>query len=130
MKFRYAILYVNDVAATIDFYGRAFGLEKSFIHESGDYGEVATGTTTLSFSAHSLMRQLGKNSTPADPAAPVFEIALETDDVSAALSRAVDAGATLVQEAKEMPWGQTTAYVNDINGFLVEICTPVQTQQI
>jgi len=24
-----------------------------------------------------------------------------------------------------MPWGQTIAYVADINGFLVELCTPV-----
>jgi len=23
-----------------------------------------------------------------------------------------------------MPWGQTIAYVADINGFLVELCTP------
>lgn len=24
-----------------------------------------------------------------------------------------------------MPWGQTIAYVADINGFLVELCTPM-----
>ena len=24
-----------------------------------------------------------------------------------------------------MPWGQTIAYVADINGFLVALCTPV-----
>ena len=24
-----------------------------------------------------------------------------------------------------MPWGQTIAYVADINGFLLELCTPV-----
>ncbi|MCB1833914.1 MAG: hypothetical protein KDH19_10850 [Geminicoccaceae bacterium] len=29
--------------------------------------------------------------------------------------------ANVVQE----PWGQTTAYVTDLNGFLVEICSPV-----
>jgi hypothetical protein len=27
MKFRYTILYVEDVPATLDFYERAFGLE-------------------------------------------------------------------------------------------------------
>jgi len=30
-----------------------------------------------------------------------------------------------VQPPEAMPWGQTTAYVTDPNGFLVEICTPV-----
>lgn len=43
MIFRYSILYVDDVAASIDFYARAFALEKGFVHESGDYGELSTG---------------------------------------------------------------------------------------
>jgi len=128
MKFRYTILYVDDVAATIDFYCRAFGAEQKMIHESGDYGELSTGNTSLSFSSKALMTQLGKNPGNVDSAAPVFEIAFETDDVPAALKRAVDAGAKLVQDAETMPWGQTTSYVNDNNGYLVEICTPVSPQ--
>ena len=39
--------------------------------------------------------------------------------------RAESAGAKVVQEARREPWGQTTAYVTDLNGFLVEICSPV-----
>lgn len=125
VKFRYTILYVDDVAATVDFYCRAFGATQKMIHESGDYGELSTGDTSLSFSSQALMTQLGKNPGRVDPAAPVFEIAFETDDVPVALRRAVDAGAQLVQDVEIMPWGQTTAYVHDNNGFLVEICTPV-----
>ena len=48
-----------------------------------------------------------------------------TDDVPAATARAVAAGARLVSEPQQMPWGQTIAYVGDLNGFLVELCTPV-----
>lgn len=125
MKFRYTILYVDDVPATLDFYSRAFGMDQAFLHESGDYGELATGDTKLAFSSTTLMRQLGKAPSPARPDAPVFEIALETDDVPAALARAVAAGATLVQDARQEPWGQTTSYVSDPNGYLVEICSPV-----
>lgn len=125
MKFRYTILYVEDVQATIDFYCQAFGLEKKMIHESGDYGEVMTGGTTLAFSSIGLMKQLGKTPGTANPTAPVFEIAFETEDVPAALKQAMEAGATLVQKPEEMPWGQTTAYINDPNGFLVELCTAV-----
>ncbi len=125
MKFRYTILYVADVAATLDFYVHAFGIEKKMIHESGDYGELATGDTKLSFSSKSLMESLGKTPGNVDPEAPVFEIAFETEDVAAALKRAVAAGAALVQDVEQMPWGQTTAYIRDNNGFLVELCTAV-----
>ena len=125
MQFGYTILYVEDVPATLAFYGKAFGLGTRYTHESGSYGELETGTTALAFVSHALLRQIGK--TPQAPAlaAPTSEIALVTDDVAAAVQRALDAGATLVQEAKAMPWGQTIAYVGDLNGFLVELCTPV-----
>jgi len=73
MKFRYTILYVKDVAATIDFYHRAFGLEKKMIHESGDYGELNTGATSLAFSSIELMKQLGKSPGAVASTAPVFE---------------------------------------------------------
>ena len=126
MILRYTILYVADVAATLAFYERAFALKRLFLHESGDYGELATGETKLAFSSVALMAQLGK--TPGKPSAdaPVFEIAFETDDVSAAFDRAVAAGAKPVQEVRNEPWGQTTSYVSDPNGYLVEICSPVQ----
>ena len=125
MQFGYTILYVDDVAATLAFYGQAFGLATRYMHESGSYGELETGTTALAFVSHALLRQIGK--TPQAPMLdkPNSEIALVTNDVAGGLQRAVDAGATLVQEAKAMPWGQTIAYVGDCNGFLVELCTPV-----
>ncbi len=50
MKFKYTILYVDDVVETFSFYEKAFGLKKKMLHESGDYGELDTGNTTLSFS--------------------------------------------------------------------------------
>ena len=51
MNFRYTILYVDDVTATIQFYEQAFNLKKAMIHESGDYGELSTGATKLAFSS-------------------------------------------------------------------------------
>lgn len=126
MQFRYTILYVEDVAASLAFYEAAFGLAQGFLHEAGDYGELVTGETKLAFSSRALMRQLGKNPSQADSKRPAFEIAFETDDVAGALARAVEAGAALVQEATEQPWGQTISYVADPDGFVVEICSPVQ----
>lgn len=128
MNFRYTILYVEDVPATLDFYERAFGLRRTMLHESRDYGELDTGMTTLSFSSLRLINELGKSPARANVKAPVFEIAFETDDVRSALDKAIKAGALLVQDVKEEPWGQTTSYVSDGNGFLIEICSPVHGQ--
>jgi len=128
LKFRYTILYVNDVSDTLKFYKTAFGIETSMLHESGDYGELDTGGTKLSFSSLELMKELGKKPAKANPNTPSFEIAFETNDVGAALAKALSAGALLVQDAEEMPWGQTTSYVTDNNGFLVELCTPIAAQ--
>ena len=125
MKLKYTILYVTNVADSLSFYEHAFGFKRRFLHEGGDYGELDTGSTTLSFSSIELMTNLGKSPAKANPGAPVFEIAFETDDVAGYLSRALEAGGRLVQDTKEEPWGQTTSYISDPNGFLVEICSSV-----
>lgn len=125
MRFGYTILYVEDVARSLDFYERAFGLPRAFLHEGGDYGELATGGTALAFLSRAQVERMGKHPVAADPARPTCEIALETAEVPAAIARAVGAGATLVQDATEMPWGQTVGYVADLDGFLVELCTPM-----
>jgi lactoylglutathione lyase len=125
MKLGYAILYVDDVRQTVDFYSKAFGLTPKFVHEAGDFGEMDTGTTSLAFCANALLRQMGK--TPGRPSAeaPCFEIALVTPDVPAAMQRALGAGCRQLQAPETMSWGQTVAYVTDLNGFVVELCTPV-----
>lgn len=125
MILKYIILYVEDVPATIKFYNDAFNFKTGFIHEAQDYGEIDTGKTTLAFSTLKLMTDLGKNPSKANPKNPAFEIAFETNDVKKWLAQAIDCGATLVQDEKVEDWGQTTSYVSDPNGFLIEICTPV-----
>ena len=125
MQFGYTILYVQDVKSSLDFYEKAFGFRTKFLHDSGDFGELDTGATALAFSSRQLMTQLGKNPSAANAKAPCFEIAFTTPDVPAAVARAVAAGAPLVQAPEHMPWGQTVAYVADLDGVLVEICTPM-----
>lgn len=125
MRLKYAILFVESVTRSIEFYEQIFGLRRKMIHESGDYGELDTGTTTLAFSSRTLMTELGKSPGIPDPSSPVFEIAFETQDVAAALEKARSVGAKVLQEVREEAWGQTTAYVVDESGYLVEICSPV-----
>lgn len=125
MKLRYTILYVADVAASLAFYERAFGLERAMLHEGGDYGELATGNTKLAFSSLDLMCQLGKAPGLASEYPPIFEIAFETEDVAGSFATALLAGAKSVQQPERMPWGQIISYVRDPDGFLIEICSPV-----
>ncbi len=125
MKFGYTILYVENVKITLDFYVKAFGFKQKMLHESGDYGELDTGGTVLAFSSLELIRQLGKTPQNADANTPTFELAFTTDNVDVGIKTAIEAGAKLISAPSKMEWGQTIAYVSDINGFLVEICTPM-----
>jgi len=54
MKFGYTIIYIPDVSASLAFFESAFGFSRRFLHESGTYGELQTGETTLVFAAHEL----------------------------------------------------------------------------
>lgn len=128
VKLGYTILYVKDVVKTVEFYEKAFGLERKFIAPGNEYGELSTGSTTLSFAAISLAQTnltqgFMESSTDGKPFG--IEIGLTTDDVEATFSKAIEAGATAVEKAKTKPWGQVVAYVRDIDGFLIEICTPM-----
>jgi lactoylglutathione lyase len=128
MKFGYTIVYVPDVAASLAFFTRAFGIPSRFLHASGTYGELETGATTLAFAAH----ELGDMNFPNGhveahaSAKPLgVEIAFITPDVAAAHQRAVAAGATELAAPVEKPWGQTVSYVRCPDGTLVELCTPI-----
>lgn len=123
MQFAYTILYVDNVQQSLDFYHRAFGFEIHFLHESGDWGELATGATRLSFCSRELLATQGKKSAKSDYHRPVFEIAFTTDDVAKALKKALAAGAVLVEDIQQMPWGQTLCYVADPEHNVIEICT-------
>jgi catechol 2,3-dioxygenase-like lactoylglutathione lyase family enzyme len=127
MQLGYTIIYVPDVAASIAFYERAFGLIRGFVHDGGDYGELATGATTLAFAAERMAASHGIEIRPNSPHTPPagFELAFVTADPEAAVARAVAAGATVAQAVETKPWGQRVGYVRDLDGCLVELCTPM-----
>src|SRR4051812_47968997 len=123
MRFGFTILYVSDVEASLAFYERALGQRRSFVHESGQYGELETGSTALAFAAHELAAESVRDLAKVDPSG--FEICLVDEDVEQAYKRAVDAGADAVSKPEEKPWGQHTAYVRDPDGTLIEIASPM-----
>ena len=128
MKFGYTIVYVQDVSETISFFETAFGINRRFAHESGEYGELDTGETVLAFASFGLaeanlpggISRINELTAPAG-----VEIALVTDDVDAAVKAAVEHGAELLAEPAQKPWGQFVAYVKTPDGILLELCTAV-----
>lgn len=128
IKFAYTILYVSDVKRTAEFYSKTFGFEVRFIAPGDEYAELNTGTTTLSFAALPLAKSNLKDGfQESDLKTKPFgiELGFTTVDVPELVDKAIAAGATLLEEPKEKPWGQVVAYVRDLDGFLIEICTPM-----
>jgi lactoylglutathione lyase len=128
VKFGYTILYVNDVSKSISFYENAFGFTRKFVTPENDYGELSTGETTISFASKELANSNLKDGfIESDLANKPFatELGFITDNVDEVLAKSKEAGATILQETKQKPWGQTVAYIRDIDGFLIEICTPM-----
>lgn len=126
IKFAYTILYVRDVEQSVTFYEKAFGFTRKFVTPDNQYGELAVGETTLSFAVHELAASNLKegyveSSLQSKPFG--IEIGFTTDNVEATVQSAIAAGATLAEAPKTKPWGQVVAYVRDLDGFLVEICT-------
>jgi lactoylglutathione lyase len=128
LKFAYTILYVQDVIKTIEFYEKAFGFKRTFVADTAEFGQLDTGGTSLSFATIELISgEIPGGFVASDiKKQPLgVEVAFTTEDVALAYQTALDAGALEVTRPAVKPWGQTVGYVKDINGFLIELCTPI-----
>ena len=125
-----ASFYVRDVPATVEFYQRAFGIPMRYLHPSRGYAELATGATLLAFVSEDFLsttRLLGETRvTCARPGEPPIgaQIALVSHDLDRDWLRAIEAGAIVLKPPEPKPWGQTVGYLLDLNGVIVELCTP------
>jgi len=125
VKLSYTIFYVADVPASLAFYEKATGLQRKFLHESNAYGELDTGPTTLSFTQRDFIAAhipggfqpslLGTKPLGA-------QISFEPEGtVDAAFENFKTAGATVIAAPETMPWGFRTAFLRDLDGFIVEL---------
>jgi lactoylglutathione lyase len=128
MQFGYTIIYVPSVSESLSFFEKAFGFARRFLHDSGDYGELNTGGTTLAFASHAL----GAMNFPSGyvaanaSAQPIgMEVAFVTPNVAKDHAAAVAAGAIELKAPESKPWGQTVSYLRCPDGTVVELCTPV-----
>jgi uncharacterized glyoxalase superfamily protein PhnB len=129
IKFSYPILYVKDVIKSISFYEKAFDFKRKFIAPNNEYDELITGDATLSFAAISLAKtNLPGGFIEGSPGEKPFEIEIgfTTKEVEEVYDNAIKAGGIAVEKAKTKPWRKIVAYVKDPDGFLIEICTPME----
>lgn len=129
VKFGYTILYVEDVEKSVAFYENVFGFSRKFVTPENDYGELSTGETTISFASKKLAAQNlpdGFVESTLEDKPFAIELGFITDNVGELVQKATSFGAVLIKEPTQKPWGQIVAYVRDVDGFLIEICTEVQ----
>jgi len=91
------------------------------------YAEMETGFTALAFADERMAdtNGLGIRAQRLNDAPASMEICLVTDDPAAAYAHAIAHGAHALKTPERKPWGQVVGYVRDVNGYLVEICSPV-----
>src|SRR4051812_50217354 len=103
MRFGYTILYVGDVEASVEFYERAFGLERRLLHDSGEYAELETGATALAFAS----RELAAENVPGlDAGTAGVEGCLVAEEVAGAVAQAGGAGGGPGRGAATKAWGR------------------------
>ncbi|KAF7823593.1 Glyoxalase_2 domain-containing protein [Senna tora] len=123
--FAYTVVYVKDVAKSVDFYQKAFAFTVRRLDQSNRWGELESGHTTIAFTPshqHETDDLTGTVQAPRSSRErqPV-EICFAYEDVDAAFKRAVENGAVAVSEPEEKEWGQKVGYVRDIDGIVVRI---------
>lgn len=129
MKYGYTIFYVDNVEKTIEFYEKAFGFNRKFVTPENDYGELVSGATTIAFASIELGQSNFKKGFKKISASdkPIgMEMAFVTEAIEADFQKAIEAGAIEFEKIKQKPWGQKVGYLRDINGVLIELCTPVK----
>ena len=128
IRYRYTIMYVKEVVATVDFYEQAFGFECRFCTPEGDYAELISGDTVIAFASEALAESnLSRGFIPVSKEKAFgIELGFVVENVEQALDQVLKVGGTLYEPLQVKPWGQTVAYVTDCNGFLIELCTAME----
>ncbi|KAF2283426.1 hypothetical protein P3X46_010162 [Hevea brasiliensis] len=123
--FAYTVVYVKDVAKSLDFYEKAFGYHVRRLDDAHRWGELDSGQTTIAFTPihqRETDKRSGAVQTPqTDGERPPLEVCFAYADVDAAYKRAVENGAVALSQPEDKEWGQRVGYVRDIDGIVVRM---------
>ena len=121
---------VHDPEAALAFYRDALGLDQRNDVGKGEFQWITVGASSQPGVAIVLTNYL--NGSPADAEAVEALVAkgalngvhFQTDDLDAAFEKLKEAGAEIVQEPTDQPWGTRDLAVRDPSGNLVRIDQP------
>jgi PhnB protein len=123
-------LVVDNAAAAIDFYVKAFGAEE-IGRVPGPDGRLVHAAVTINGSTVMLNDDFpemcgGKSMTPKSLGGSPVTIHLTVTDVDAKFQRAVDAGATVVMAVEDQFWGDRYGVLADPFGHNWSLGQPVR----
>jgi lactoylglutathione lyase len=115
----FATVYCEDLPATLGFYRDRLGLATSFAFPAeGEPVFVAlkAGGSELAL-ADVRGQETGTHGLPVGPrGGQRFEVCVQVEDVDAAVGELRGAGAPVLVEPADQPWGERLAYVQDPEG--------------
>ena len=119
-----AVLAVEDASAAIDFYKQAFGA-KERMRMDAPGGKIAHAELEIGDSLIMLSDPFPQSTVkpPNEAGTSTMSIFMYSEDVDAAIERAVDAGATLTMPVEDMFWGDRFGTVTDPYGHQWSIAT-------
>jgi PhnB protein len=123
-------LVVDDAAAAIDFYVKAFGAQE-YGRVPGPDGKLVHAALNINGSTVMLNDDFpemteGKSTTPQALGGSPVTIHLTVTDVDTKFAKAVDAGATVVHPLEDAFWGDRYGVVRDPFGHLWSMGQPVR----
>lgn len=123
-------LVVDDGAAAIDFYVKAFGATEKRRMPGPDgklmHAEVEINGSVVMLADDFPEYNDGKSSTPNALGGTPVTIHLQVTDVDAQFQRALDAGATVVMPVEEQFWGDRYGMLRDPFGHMWSMGQPVR----
>ena len=121
MQYAMFILYVEDQQRSRDFYKTVLGREPT-LDVQGMTEFKLTESSMLGLMPNSGIKRLLGDRLP-DPAPgtgiPRCELYIPVDDPQAALDASVAAGGTSLSQPEPRAWGDTVAYVMDLDGHVL-----------
>ena len=123
-------LVVDDAAAALDFYAKAFGAEE-MVRMPGPGGKLIHACMQINDAMVFLNDDFpefndGKSSTPTALGGSSVTIHLHGPDVEGRSQRAVDAGATVVNPLEDQFWGDRYGVLRDPFGHLWSLAETVR----
>ncbi|XP_076921656.1 uncharacterized protein LOC143583152 [Bidens hawaiensis] len=130
--YAYTVVYVKDVAKSVEFYGKAFGASVRRLDDSHRWGELESGQTTIAFTPVHQRETDDLTGKVEEHKSKIqrnqLEICFAYADVDTAYKRAVENGAEAVSKPEEKEWGQKVGYVRDIDGIVVRMGSHVKSR--